>query len=147
MITFDLSSLYPVSGASTNLAALKLAETTQTKAIATEEASPQVARDIAAFEAAVAKGPDPKTVLANPAVMRVLLTANGMTDQLGFTALATKALLSDTTDPKSLANQLSATDSRWKTVATTFEFASKGLGILQLPSVLKSVADQYAQQT
>ncbi len=147
MITLDLSALYPLGGAGNSLAALRLAQATQAKAVQAEEKSPQIARDIAAFNAAVAKGSDAKTVLANPAVMRVLLTANGMADQLGFTALATKALLSDPTDPNGLASKLSSTDARWKTVATTFDFAKSGLAILQTPSVLKSVADQYAQQS
>lgn len=147
MITLDLSVLYPVNGPGNSLAALKVAEASQVTAVQTEEKSPQIARDLSAFNAAVAKGPDAQTVLANPAVLRVLLTANGMADQLGFTALATKALLSDPNDQNGLASKLSSTDPRWKTVASTFSFASKGLSVLRTPSVLKSIADQYAQQS
>ncbi len=61
--------------------------------------------------------------------MNVLLTANGMSDQIGYTALATKALTSNLSDPNSLANTL--TDTRWKTLAETYNFHANGLSSIQ----------------
>ena len=124
--------------------ALQNAETNQTKDVALVAAKPDVARDIAAFKAAVASAKTPADLLANPQALKVLLTANGLGDQVNYAALAKKALLSDTTKTTSLANQL--TDTRWATVAKTYDFANKGLSVLQTPSVLDSIANGYAQQ-
>ncbi len=144
----DLSVLYGfgssggVSGGDPVLA-LKQAETNQAKQIAAEAKTPQVQRDVAAFRKAVASAKDVKSLLANPAVQQVLLTANGLGDQVGSTGLITKALLSNPSDPKSLANQLSNT--AWKSAAATYSFATKGLAILKDPKVLDTVASAYAE--
>jgi hypothetical protein len=132
-------------GSASPLKALQTAEANQTKDIATTAKQPQVARDIAAFNAAVASAKDPATLLKNPAVMKVLLTANGLGDQVAYTALAQKALLSNVNTAKSLVNQLS--DTRWKTVAQAYDFANKGLSVLQNPKVLGTIANGYAEIT
>ena len=54
----------------------------------------------------VAKAPDIKTALADPAVQKVLLTANGLSSFIGQTALVQKLLLSDPSDPNSLGQQI-----------------------------------------
>jgi len=123
--------------------ALQSAEKNQTTAIANEAKQPDVARDIAAFQAAVAKAPDAKTLLADPVARKVLLTANGLGGQTDYAALASKALLSDTTKADSLASQLSNTS--WLTVAKTFDFANKGLSILKDPKVMSTITDGYAE--
>ena len=141
-----LSAIYNTGAASTGgdpIAALKQAETNQTKAIATTAAQPDVARDIAAFKTAVATAKTPAQLLANPQALKLILTANGLGDQTDYTALATKALLSDPNDPKSLANTL--TDTRWKTLAQTYDFAGKGLSVIQNPATLTAIANGYAQ--
>jgi len=105
----DLSVLYSggassIAGSGNPIQALADAEKNQTKKIAAKAKQPDVQRDLAAFLKGVASAKDVKSLLANPAVQKVLLTANGLADQIGFTALATKALLSKTGDPKSLAS-------------------------------------------
>ncbi len=77
--------------------------------------------------------------------MKVLLTANGLGDQLSYTALAQKALLSNVNDPKSLANTLSNT--QWKSVAQTYDFANQGLSIIQNPKVISTITNGYAEVT
>ena len=104
-----------------------------------------MARDVAAFRAGVDNAKDRRTLLANPAVMKVLLTANGLGDQIPYTALAQKALLSDLSDPKALANTL--TDTRWKSAAQTYDFANKGLSVIQDPKVIDTLANAYAEVT
>jgi hypothetical protein len=84
-------------------------------------------------------------LLANPAFMNVLLTANGMSDQIGYTALATQALTSNTADPNSLVNQL--TDTRWKTLAGNYNFTSTGLASFQNPATVAAIANAYATST
>ena len=141
-VLYGFSSSGGVSGGDPVLA-LKLAEQNQTKDIAAEAKTPEVQRDVAAFRKAVASAKDVKTLLANPAVQKVLLTANGLGDQIGSTGLVTKALMSNTSDPKSLANQL--TNTAWKSTAATYNFATKGLTVLKNPNVLNTVANAYAE--
>ena len=144
----DLGVLYGFSSSAAvssdnPVLALAQAEKNQTKDIAAEAKQPDVQRDVTAFRKAVASAKDVKTLLANPAVQKVLLTANGLGDQVGSTGLITKALLSNTSDPKSLANQL--TNTAWKSTAATYSFATKGLTVLQNPKVLDTVANAYAE--
>ncbi len=144
----DLSVLYggaASSGASSGnpILALSQAEQNQPKQIAAEAKQPDVQRDLAAFNKAVASAKDVKSLLANPIVQKVLLTVNGLADQIGYTALATKALMSSPSDPKSLANVLPNT--AWKAAAATYDFADKGLTVLKNPKVLATMASAYAE--
>ena len=148
IIGLDLSVLYggtaPAAGTGGNpIAALKQAVAGQARGIADTAKQPEVQRDIAAFRKAVATAKDPKALLADPTARRVLLTASGLGDQAGYTALATKALLSDPSDSKSLASTL--TDTRWKSAAATLGFAKGGLATLRDPKVLDTMANAYAE--
>jgi hypothetical protein len=123
--------------------ALNQAEANQTRDIQTTAKQPDVQRAIAKFTAAVQGATSVQQLLANPAVAQVLLTANGLADQLPYTALAMKALNSDVGDPNSLVNKLS--DTRWKAAAKTYDFASKGLSVIQQPQVISTIANAYAE--
>ncbi len=127
------------------VAALNEAEENESKDIAITAAEPQVARAISAFTAAVKSATSPAQLLSNPTVMQVLLTANGLSDQVPYTALATQTLLSNPSDPNSLVNQL--TDSRWLPVVETYDFATQGLSVIQNPSVISTIANGYAEYT
>ena len=105
--------------------ALASAEANQTQDVKITAAQPMVQHAINAFTQAVNSAKSVTQLLANPAFMNVLLTANGMSDQIGYTALATKALTSNVSDPNSLVNQL--TDTRWKTLAGDYNFSATGL--------------------
>ena len=143
-----LSALYGTGAGSTAapnadpLTTLQLAQKNQASDVATEAKDPVVTRDVAAFEAGINNAKDLTTALQNPAVMKVLLTANGLSDQVGFTALAVKALTSDPTVSTSLVNQLS--DTRWKTAAQALNLASGGLAALQDPAEQSKIATAYA---
>ncbi len=144
-----LSTLYGQGGQSTNASgqtpvqALQSAELNQTQDVKATAAQPTVQHAIAAFTAAVTSAKSVDQLLANPAVMKVFLTANGLADQSAYTALATKALTSDLKDPTSLANVL--TDTRWKSVATTYNFAAGGLSVIQNPTTIATLTQAYAQ--
>jgi hypothetical protein len=142
-----LAALYPAPGttaASTDpIGDMARAEANSTQDIAQEAADPTVARDIAAFRTKVAAATDPATLLQDPQVLKVLLTANGLGDQAQYPALAQKALLSDTTNTNSLADTLSNT--AWKATASLYDFANKGLSVLQTPSVIDTLANGYAE--
>ncbi len=131
------------AGSTNPVLALQLALKTETKSVATVAKEPETARDIATFRAAVAKAKTPAELLANPVARKVLLTANGLGDQTDYGALVSKALLSDTTKTGSLASKLA--DTRWLSVAKTYDFANKGLTTLQKPGVLDSLANGYAE--
>jgi hypothetical protein len=143
-----LTTIYGTSSAPSGanvLQALTTAEKNQTQDIAVTAKEPQVQRDVAGFQAAIAKATSVTDLLKNPTFMKVLLTANGLGDQTAYTALAQKALTSDPSVSTSLVNQLS--DTRWKTVAQTYDFATKGLAIIQDPKVQATIANGYAEVT
>jgi hypothetical protein len=124
---------------------LKLAQQNETKDVAQEAKNPTVVRDLAAFTRGIANAKDINTALQNPNVLKVLLTANGLGDQVQYPALASKALLSNPSDPKSLVNQLSNT--AWKTVAQTYNLATKGLAGLKNPTLQAQIAAAYEKVT
>ena len=119
------------------------AEANSTKDIALTAAQPAVARDIAAFKAAVASAKTPQQLLQNPTALKVLLTANGLADQVQYPALAQKALLSNTTQSSALANTL--TDTAWKSAASLYDFANQGLAVLDKAGVVDTIANGYAE--
>lgn len=127
------------------ITALTNAETNQTQDIKATAAEPAVQRAIAAFTKAVQSATSPQQLLSNPTVMQVLMTANGLADQIPYTALAQKTLLSNVKTTGSLVNQL--TDTRWKPVVKTYDFANKGLSVIQTPSVISTIANAYAEVT
>lgn len=98
---------------------------------------PTIKRQMEAYKTAIAKAKDLDSALKDPRVLNVLLPAMGLGDQVGNTALARKALTSDLTDTKSLANQL--TDTRWKDAATTLDLKNKGLDALRDPKLLETL--------
>jgi hypothetical protein len=133
------------SSAANPVTALESAEQNQTQEVKATAAQPAVQQTMAAFTKAAQGATSVAQLLANPAFMNVLLTANCMSDQIGYTALATKVLTSNLSDSNSLANTL--TDTRWKTLAQTYDFAGNGLSAIQAPSTLATIAKSYAQVT
>jgi hypothetical protein len=131
------------AASSNPLTALQTAEQNETKDVAAVAQESQVQRVIASFTAAVASATSPAQLLQNPDVLNVLLTANNLGSQVSYTALAQKALLSDPNDPNSLVNQLTDTD--WKTAAQTYQFATKGLSVIQNPQTIATLTQAYAE--
>ncbi len=137
------STAFTLPPARTNpVPALDAAVRGRDKGVAAQAADPQVKRELAAFRAAVATAKDPAALLANADARRVLLTANGLEDQVQYAALAAKALLPEP-GAGSLAVRL--TDTRWKAAAQSLDFANKGLTSLRTPAVLDRIADAYAE--
>jgi hypothetical protein len=122
---------------------LKLAQQNQTADVAKEALVPQVAQALTAFKTAVGSAKTIQDALANPEVQQVLLTANGLSNYIGDTALVQKVLLSDPSDPKSLVNQLG--DSALLSTVQTYNFGTNGLAELQNPKVVSTLTDAYAE--
>jgi hypothetical protein len=125
--------------------ALQSAEKNQTPDVKVTTAQPMVQAALSGFTQAVNSAKSMTQLLANPAFMNVLLTANGMSDQIGYTALATQALTSNVSDSNSLVNQLS--DTRWLTLAKAYNFSSTGLASFQSPATIASISSLYATDT
>lgn len=104
--------------------------------IATE---PQQKRAMEQFRRAVDRAPDIRTALRDPRVLQVITTALGIPEGANQAGLATRVLLSDLRDPKSLANTL--TDKRWKSAAETLQLASRGIAGLRDPQLQAGLAD------
>lgn len=131
-------------GTGTNpFVALRLADKNRTREVAAAAKLPETLRDIIGFAKAVAKATTIGQALDNPTVLKVVLTANGLSDQIPYGALAKKVLLSDPADPKSLVNRLA--NRRWKAVVVAFKFATNGLTTLRDPKVQATLTDGYAE--
>jgi hypothetical protein len=66
-------------------------------------------------------------------VLSVVVTALGIPDAASQAGLATRALLSDPTDDRSLVNRLP--DRRWKAAAETLRLDQRGIAALRDPAV------------
>src|ERR1700761_4466312 len=85
-----LSALYGSgngSSAHNPISALQSAETNEKQDIKATAAQPEVQLAVKQFTQAVNGAKSVTQLLSNPAVMKVFLTANGMQDQIGYTAL------------------------------------------------------------
>lgn len=111
--------------------------------IAQEEDTPAVQRDIAAFTSAVTSATSVEQLLSNPTVLKVLLTANGLSDEDSYTALAQKTLMSNLKDPDSLVNQLDNTD--WTNLVSSYDFYDNGLSTIQNGATITSITNAYAE--
>jgi len=104
--------------------------------IATE---PQQKRAMDQFKRAVGRAPDVRTALRDPRVLQVITTALGIPEGINQGGLATRVLLSDLSDGRSLANTLG--DKRWKSAAETMQLAKRGLAALRDPQLQAGLAD------
>lgn len=144
-----LSMLQAIYGQTTQASAenaftaLKQAEANQTQDVAATEKQPDVARDITAFQKAIAGATDAASLLKNPDFLKVLLTANGLASQVQYPALAQKVLLSDPSDSNALVSRLG--NATWTATNKTYQFGTKGLAVIQDPSVQSKLADAYAE--
>ncbi|MBV8613380.1 MAG: DUF1217 domain-containing protein [Acetobacteraceae bacterium] len=134
-----------VTDPSQSLQALSHAEANQTQDIQATAQQTAVQRAISQFTAAVKSATSVQQLLSNPNFLQVFLTANGLGDQTQYTALAQKALMSNPNDSNSLANQLSNTS--WQSAVKTYDFADKGLSVIQQPQVISTIANAYAEET
>lgn len=133
------------AGSGNPILALQVAQRNETQDIAATASQPAVAQAIATFKQAVAAAKTPQNFLANPTALNVLLTANGLGSEASYTALARQVLMSNPSDPGSLVNQVATSNANWLSVTQTYQFATKGLAVLQNPSVLQTIANGYAE--
>ncbi|MFM7778455.1 MAG: hypothetical protein ACKPB8_06790, partial [Alphaproteobacteria bacterium] len=86
------------------------------KGLAREKKDPVTLTTVAQFRQALDAAPNIDKALSDPRVLKVLMPALGLPDQVGNAGLVKRALLSDPNDKKGVAVQLGTT---WKNAATT----------------------------
>jgi hypothetical protein len=86
------------------------------KGLAREKKDPVTLTAIAQFRQALDAAPNIDKALSDPRVLKVLMPALGLPDQVGNPGLVKRALLSDPKDTKGVAAQLGTT---WKNAAAT----------------------------
>jgi hypothetical protein len=116
-----------------------LREGEEARALARIAREPTQQRALDQFRRAIAKAPDIKAALQDPRVLGVVVEALGIPDAAQQPGLATRALLSDLKDPKSLANTLS--DGRWRAAAQALDLRTRGLAALKDPQTQKLLAE------
>jgi hypothetical protein len=121
----------------------KLAQADQTADTAKEAQVPQVAQAITAFTKAVKNATSISSVLSNPNVQQVLLTASGLSNYIGETGLVRKAFMSNPSDANSVVNQIG--DSTLLSTVQTYNFAKNGLAELQNPKIMATLTNGYAE--
>ena len=88
----------------------------EAKGLEREKKDPITLTTIAQFRQALDSARTLDKALSDPRVLKVLLPALGLADQINNPGLVKRALLSDPKDPKSIASQLGTT---WKNAAAT----------------------------
>ena len=122
---------------------LKLARSNETRDVARQAKDPQTARDISLFKAGLAKSATPEKALADPNVMKVLLTASNLSKYIQYPALAAKALLSDPNQTDSLVNKLG--DANLLSASKTYNFAKNGLSTLKNSRTVDALTNGYTE--
>ncbi len=138
-----VQSLYSSAQLTDPLLALRLAEQNKIRDVASTGKQSDVKRDIDRFKLAISKAKTPADLFRDPSFVKVLLTANGLGDQVAYTGLVTRALLGDAKDAAALVNRLP--NPHWKTLNQLFDFANKGLSLISNAKVQATLADGYAE--
>jgi hypothetical protein len=112
----------------------------EAKGIAREEKDPVTLTTLAQFRVALDKAETIEDALSDPRILKVILPALGLPDQVGNPGLVRRALLSDPTDPKGLAAQLGST---WKAAAATLGVYATGLDGLRDTAMVERMSDAY----
>lgn len=111
----------------------------ETRALARVAREPDLKHTMEVFRKAVERAPDIKAALRDPRVLAVIGTALGIAQASSQPGLASRALLSDLKDPKSVANTLS--DKRWKEAAASLKLTTGGIKALRDPKVQATLLD------
>ena len=118
---------------------LALLPASETRALARVAREPDLKQSMDAFRKAVERAPDIKAALRDPRVLQVIGTALGVPQAASQPGLASRALLSDLADPKSVANTLS--DKRWREAAASLKLTTGGIKALRDPKVQATLLD------
>ncbi len=102
--------------------------------------SPDVQREIDHFRTHAAGATDAEALVADRRLLRVVLAAFGLEDEIDKRALVRRVLEQGTIDPKALANRLA--DPAWADLAGTLGFGDLG-GTLGQASVREEIVERF----
>jgi hypothetical protein len=137
----------PASGASSGNAATAIpalrratAAGAEAKGIAQEEKDPVTLTALAQFRVALDKAETIEGALQDPRILKVIMPALGLPDQVGSPGMARRALLSDPADTEGLAARLGST---WRAAAATLGVYATGLDGLRDPAMVERMSDAF----
>ena len=133
-----------VSGSSTFSALplyARLAKSSREDEIAKFAKRPAVKIEVDNFRANIGKIQSPDAFIKNYRVLKFALTSYGMESQAQYPARVKQVLMSDPNDRYSVANRM--TDERYRTMATDFSFATKGVEQLSSPDFADYLVQGY----
>jgi hypothetical protein len=107
--------------------ALSNADNNEAKQLADVAKDPQVVKDLARYEKVLKNAESIDDVLNDPVARKVLMTASGLKGDIDNIGLLKKAMLSDPTDPKSVAARMSRINGAWLAFAKEYDLATNGL--------------------
>ena len=107
--------------------ALSNAAKNEAKQLADVAKDPQVVKDLARYEKVLKNADSIDDVLNDPIARKVLMTASGLKGDIDNIGLLKKAMLSDPTDPKSVAVRMSQINGAWLAFAKEYDLATNGL--------------------
>jgi hypothetical protein len=116
------------------------AEGAEAKGIAREAKDPVTLTALAQFRQALDKAETIEKALQDPRILKVVLPALGLADQVGNAGLVRRALLSDPADDKGVAAQLGAT---WQAASATLGVHATGLAGLRDPAMVQRLSDAF----
>jgi hypothetical protein len=130
------------SNAATAIPALKraTAEGAEAKGIAREQKDPVTLTALAQFRVALDKAGSIEAALQDPRILKVIMPALGLPDQVGNPGMVRRALLSDPADTAGLAAQLGST---WRAAAATLGVFETGLDGLRDPAMVQRMSDAF----
>ncbi|BDG71502.1 DUF1217 domain-containing protein [Roseomonas fluvialis] len=112
----------------------------EAKGIAREQKDPVTLTALAQFRVALDKAGSIEQALQDPRILKVIMPALGLPDQVGNPGMVRRALLSDPADTKGLAAQLGST---WQAAAATLGVYQTGLDVLRDPAMVQRMSDAF----
>jgi len=112
----------------------------EAKGIAREEKDPVTLTALAQFRVALDKAGSIEQALQDPRILKVIMPALGLPDQVGNPGLVRRALLSDPGADGSLATRLGST---WQAAAATLGVHATGLDGLRDPEMVQRMSDAF----
>jgi hypothetical protein len=136
------ASAGPAGNAATAIPALKraTAEGAEAKGIARERKDPVTLTALAQFRVALDTAGSIEQALSDPRILKVIMPALGLPDQVGNPGLVRRALLSDPADSDGLAARLGAT---WRSAAATLGVFETGLEGLRDAATVQRLSDAF----
>lgn len=106
--------------------------------------SPLVSREVASFRERIASVATASSLVADRDVLKVVLGAYGLQDDLDNRYFIRKILEDGATDPSALANKLS--DPRYRALASDFDFSGGAPQTLQSSSFVDEIVGRFKRQ-